>query len=81
MNDVGCIKIQNSDVYFIIRNCKVKNTGGDQGTGILMREFKPEKIILFGSFAKEELKEANGFTTMDVLVIAETELPFFQILL
>lgn len=42
----------------------------------LVREFNPEKIILFGSFARDGLKMKAG--TMDILVIANTELPFIE---
>lgn len=43
---------------------------------ILVKEFSPEKIILFGRFAREAQKEVSG--TMDILVIAKTDLPFIE---
>lgn len=43
---------------------------------ILVREFAPEKIILFGRFAREADKDVSG--TMDILVVADTKLPFIQ---
>jgi hypothetical protein len=37
--------------------------------------FKPEKIILFGSFARGEGKETS---TMDLIIITKTKLSFFE---
>lgn len=39
----------------------------------LVREFKPERIILFGSYARCDYQETS---TMDLLVIAQTESRF-----
>lgn len=39
----------------------------------LVQQFDPEKIILFGSYARGDHKETS---TMDFLVIAETDLRF-----
>ncbi len=41
----------------------------------IVKVFNPEKIILFGSFARGE---TSKFKTMDLLVVAETELTFFE---
>jgi uncharacterized protein len=46
--------------------------------GILVREFDPEKIVLFGSFANDTIREATGFSTMDILVITNSDLPFLD---
>ena len=43
---------------------------------VLVREFTPEKIILFGSFARGE--KAQQISTLDVMVIAESDLPFIE---
>lgn len=43
---------------------------------ILIREFNPEKIILFGSFARE--KHVKEPSTIDLLIIADSDLPFIQ---
>ena len=41
----------------------------------LVKAFDPEKVILFGSFARCEIKEAG---TLDFMVIAKTKLKFFN---
>ena len=41
----------------------------------LIDEFKPEKVILFGSFGRGEVKED---ATIDFIVIADTKLRFFD---
>jgi predicted nucleotidyltransferase len=41
----------------------------------LKEEFNPQKIILFGSFARGEFSENK---TMDIMVIAKTNLKFFD---
>lgn len=43
----------------------------------LVHIFAPEKIILFGSFARGEIKPKQS-GTMDIMVIAETDLRFFD---
>ncbi|MFQ5493095.1 MAG: HEPN domain-containing protein [Candidatus Dojkabacteria bacterium] len=48
----------------------------DEVKEVLVKEFKPKKIILFGRFAREEkLKKPS---TMDILMIAKTDLPFID---
>lgn len=42
----------------------------------LVEEFSPEKIILFGRFARQ--KQVPRLSTMDILVIADTELRFIE---
>lgn len=41
---------------------------------ILVREFDPEKLILFGSYARKDYVPS----TIDIMVIAETKLPFIE---
>lgn len=41
----------------------------------LKNAFRPEKIILFGSFARGEIRERG---TLDLLIISETDLRFFN---
>ncbi len=41
----------------------------------LIDSFSPEKIILFGSFARGE---SGSGSTIDLLIIAETDLKFFE---
>ncbi len=43
-------------------------------TDILVREFDPEQIVLFGSYARKTLP--TDLSTMDVLVVANTDLDF-----
>lgn len=45
-------------------------------TDMLVTEFAPQKIYLFGRFARE--KEVEELSTMDILVIADTELRFID---
>ena len=47
-------------------------------TEILKKEFNPEKIILFGSFAKKGMEDKDEFTTMDIMIIADSKLPFID---
>lgn len=42
----------------------------------LIEEFDPERIVLFGRFARE--KNVNKLSTMDLLIIADTELTFVE---
>ena len=42
----------------------------------LITAFDPQKIILFGRFARDE--QVSRLSTMDILVIAETELSFIE---
>ncbi len=42
----------------------------------LVKEFNPQKIILFGSYAREKLPDYP--TTLDLVIIADTNLPFFE---
>lgn len=42
----------------------------------LVEKFDPEKIVLFGRFAREE--NVSKLSTMDILIIAETELSFID---
>jgi len=42
----------------------------------LVREFDPEKIMIFGSFARDGQKMKSG--TMDVLIIAQTKYSFIE---
>lgn len=48
----------------------------DEVKHILMREFSPSKIVLFGSYAKEPLPK--DLSTLDILVIAETDKRFID---
>jgi len=41
----------------------------------LKRAFNPDKIILFGSFARGEVQERG---TLDLLIITRTKLTFFE---
>ncbi len=41
----------------------------------LIEEFSPEKIILFGSFANNKQRKDS---TIDILIIAKTTLPFLK---
>jgi predicted nucleotidyltransferase len=41
----------------------------------LVNAFKPQKVILFGSFARGEMKEGS---TLDFMIIANTKLSFFN---
>jgi predicted nucleotidyltransferase len=41
----------------------------------LIKAFKPEKIILFGSYARGETVNSN---TLDLMIIADTDLRFFD---
>ena len=41
----------------------------------IVKTFDTEKIILFGSFARGEVENVG---TMDLLIIADTELSFFE---
>ncbi|HLD03189.1 MAG TPA: HEPN domain-containing protein [Candidatus Dojkabacteria bacterium] len=45
-------------------------------SSLLEKEFNPERIVLFGRFAREKVHSPTG--TMDILIIAETELPFLE---
>lgn len=49
-----------------------------QIVGVIKREFDPDKIVLFGSFAEKNKKNSRPFNTMDIMVIAKTDLPFFE---
>lgn len=42
----------------------------------LITEFAPQKIILFGSFARDKHRPQSG--TMDILIIAKTNKPFIE---
>lgn len=42
----------------------------------IINSFDPEKIILFGRFARDE--QVSRLSTMDILVIAETDLSFIE---
>jgi len=48
----------------------------DEVKEILVKEFAPEKIILFGRFARELNHPVSG--TMDILVIAKSDLTFVE---
>jgi len=41
----------------------------------LVKAFNPEKVILFGSFARGEMRERG---TLDLIIITETEERFFD---
>lgn len=43
---------------------------------VLVREFNAQKVLLFGSFAREKTPDRSS--TMDILVIGETDLPFIE---
>ena len=43
---------------------------------ILVKEFNPEQIILFGRYAREKKNFPTG--TMDLLIVAQTDLPFIE---
>jgi predicted nucleotidyltransferase len=47
----------------------------DDCTEKLVKAFKPEKIILFGRFARNEIAENK---TMDLMIITKTKLKFFD---
>lgn len=47
-----------------------------QVTNQLVEAFDPEKLILFGRFAREE--NVSKLSTMDILIVAQTELPFVE---
>jgi predicted nucleotidyltransferase len=42
---------------------------------IITQQMQPERIILFGSFATGQVSE---WSDLDLVVIAETDLPFYQ---
>ena len=42
----------------------------------LIQEFSPEKIIVFGSYARDPLP--SKLSTIDILVIAETDMAFTE---
>jgi len=42
----------------------------------LVREFQPDKIILFGSYARDPLPKR--LTTIDLLIVADTQMSFIQ---
>lgn len=44
-------------------------------TAALVRDFSPERIVLFGSFARGDQNRASD---LDLVVIAPTALPFFD---
>lgn len=48
----------------------------DEVTDVLVREFNPEKVVLFGSYARKPLPKV--MSTIDILIIAETELSFIE---
>ncbi|MBD3281042.1 HEPN domain-containing protein [Candidatus Dojkabacteria bacterium] len=48
----------------------------DEVRDILVREFNPERIVVFGSYAREPLPDK--LSTIDVLIIAETDLRFIE---
>lgn len=48
----------------------------DLVTDSLVRNFELERIILFGSFARNKIR--NRDRTMDLLIVANTELQFFE---
>ena len=44
----------------------------------LKREFDPEKIVLFGSFAAADASKKTELNTIDLLIVAESNLSFFE---
>ena len=42
---------------------------------IVSRQLRPRRVILFGSAARDEISE---WTDLDLVVVAETELPFYE---
>ena len=56
------------------RQTKLKNTL-EQILQILVTDYQPEKIILFGSLAKAEVGE---WSDLDLVIIKDTSKPFFQ---
>jgi len=44
-------------------------------TDILEKQYNPEKIILFGSFAKGRV---HGWSDIDIIIIKKTDLPFLK---
>ncbi len=47
----------------------------DRFIATVVPEMRPERIIAFGSFANGEIRE---WSDLDLAVIAETDLPFFE---
>ncbi len=47
----------------------------DRFVDIVSRDMNPERIVLFGSFAHGEVHE---WSDLDLVVIAETDLPFLK---
>ena len=45
---------------------------------VASREFDAEKIIIFGSFARERAEGMHEWTDLDLIIVAETKLPFHQ---
>lgn len=71
------IDIEDKDFVYseVFTKAEVSNRV-QQVTKQLVELFNPEKIILFGRFAREE--NVSRFSTMDILVITNTELPFIE---
>lgn len=58
----------------IIKNKKIAERV-DQCIDDLVEAFEPEKIILFGSYARGKTTSAG---TLDFIIVADTELDFFS---
>jgi HEPN domain-containing protein len=84
IKDIMQISPCSKNVDFVAINTKIERVYSplevseriEEVKSVLMREFNPEKIILFGRFAREFHQPVSG--TMDILVIANTELPFVE---
>ena len=47
----------------------------ERSVAVLIKEYKPQRIILFGSLATGEVSETSD---LDLLIIKETLLPFYE---
>ena len=45
---------------------------------IVTAQMQPERIILFGSFASGRIGRIKEWSDLDVVVVAHTDLPFYQ---
>jgi len=47
----------------------------DELKDIFVKEFKPERIVLFGSYARGAQKK---YSSLDILIVARTDMPFYD---
>lgn len=62
----------------VVRNTEYKKMIKERLAGAkeaFIAEFKPERIILFGSFAR---KEEDEDSSIDILIVAKTDLSFYE---